>query len=500
MASIIEGLKQNLLKLNKYNINKSQIAYKLCEHIFEIKGINIQNLYRLESATNELLNIVPSQEYKIQIEITEQIVTLMKFWYDNRKYKKDEKDFIIQYFFILENYRNLAGLLSMLGIYGLSWEYLMEGICPNYKEKGLELDNDIIYSIWKLGIETIPEARSVIMKVCSCHFYLGRILGHNYDECYGIYKITNKWLKIGNESTNEDIDYLCFACSLFNSHKNQEMKGITDTLTAQYYIEASRNKEGAFEICYTLHDVNIITKKKKIMWAVNGVNILDDLKIKNQERRVTLELSILLNKHNFRKIKVKNEIIAYLEYLENTISDSTIRGFQKQKMSIIINKCVLYSIKHNEHEFAAECAYIWRTYPHNIKGHFKMDESLLIIFNNLKIDMITYLIYHNNKGTLLEFPKKTSLHKMISSKNEFDGKWTVITGENLDESCRNENENLVYTYKENLELFYCPCEIVKEIKLIKDISKINIIEIPWVNTPMESLIGIHWDKSISTLV
>ncbi|MBX4266214.1 hypothetical protein [Clostridium estertheticum] len=226
MVYIIKELKQNLLKLNKYSINKSQEAYKLCEDI-ETKGISVKRLYILESGINELLNIIPSEEYEIQIEITEQIVALMMFWYANKEFKEGEDDFVIQhffivqYFFILENYRNLAGLLSMLGICGLSWEYLMKGIWPNYKE---ETNIYTIYSIWKRGIETIPGARRVIMEVCSCYFYLGRILGHNYEECYEIYKITREWLKIGTEAINADIDYLCFACSLFNSHNNQEMR------------------------------------------------------------------------------------------------------------------------------------------------------------------------------------------------------------------------------------------------------------------------------------
>ncbi|MGH4125572.1 MAG: CHAT domain-containing protein [Clostridium sp.] len=497
----MKKLKKNLLNLSKYSRERSEVAYKSCEYI-EIHGINVDNLYALESASNELLNIMPTEEYKIQIEITEQIVSLMNYWYIN-VHDKDEKDFIAQYFFTLENYYNIAWLLAMLGIFGLSWDYLMKGIRPNYREKGLELDKGITYSIWKLGIETIPQARRVIMEVCSCYFYLGRILGHNYEECYGIYKSTKKWLKIGREAINGDIGYLCFACSLFNPHNNQEMHEITDTLTDQYYIEVSRNKEGALQICYTLHSVNTISNEIKIKWAVNGVNILDDLKSTNIESRVVLESTILLNESNFKKTKIKNIIIEYLKYLENTISDSTIRGFQKQKMSVIINKCILFSIEHNEHEFAAECAYIWRTYPHNIEGNFKSEEILLIIFSNFKTDMITYLIYLNNKCILLEFPKKISLRKLIDSKNDFEGNWTVITGENSDENFNYNgysNENLANTYNENLEQFYCISEIVEKIKLIKDISKINIIEIPWVNVPMESLIGIHWDKSISTLV
>ncbi|MBX4266213.1 CHAT domain-containing protein [Clostridium estertheticum] len=265
----------------------------------------------------------------------------------------------------------------------------------------------------------------------------------------------------------------------------------------------SKNKEYAFQICYTLHSVDIIANKIKIKWAVNGIIILDDLKSENIESRIVLEIAILLYEPNFEKIKIKDKIIEYLKYIENVISYPTIRGFQKQKMSIIINKCILYSIEHNENEFAAECAYIWRTYPHNIEGYFKNEESLLLIFSNFKTDMIIYLIYHNNKSILLEFPKKISLRKLIESKNEFEDNWTVITGGDLDQNVNYSgypNENLPNTYKENLEQFYCISEIAKEIKSIKDISKINIIEVPWVNAPMESLIGIQLDKSISTLV
>ena len=90
------------------------------------KGINLHNISVLNEYNSMILNKVPSELIDIHIKATEKIIFLIMFWYSDKSYEKNNYEFLLIHFLVVENYHNISYLLAVNGVTRLAWEYLIK--------------------------------------------------------------------------------------------------------------------------------------------------------------------------------------------------------------------------------------------------------------------------------------------------------------------------------------------------------------------------------------
>lgn len=489
--------------LNKYSNQHLQMIYIVCK-MWDQNNINFDLLLSLSWNINQMLSKVPTKEVDIHVEITDDLTNLMVDVLKNNKIEMEDRKYFEIYFATIENYYNASRLLSMLGIPGLAWEYIILALNP-LRDKN-EMGLYVPLQIWKNAMENrIEGARETALVICSNYFYLSKILGHNKKDCSALFNDTVKWLQLGELATEDDIEYLIFFAEFLKIAFDENLgSDIYGKLCAQYKIEVQRNSMNAYKITHTLTGIAELMGENCIYWAQESLRIMEKYNINIPGAKADLQLTILLNLHYFDKTKVYKVLLDYLDYLIKDVKDIIVIGLLKQKTSYLLNRCISSFLGRNEYELAFECAYLWRTFNYYYKDEKGNGEIYLLAIPNYKDSHMCYILKFKEKYQYFEFPRNIQLEQLLKIKNEFEGTWTVLTdGDNSEDIYSGSgfpNKHNSKNYYNFLKEFYKCEEIASKIKLLNSKEKIRIYEVPWINTPIEAMIGQHINGSISTLI
>ncbi len=498
----IINIRRIIHQCSKFSPIIAKIGLQQCDEI--ISEFSFEKLVRLQNIVDIFLSKVPITNISIHKALLTQM-SLALFSLDE-EYNFSEIQRVESFVLVCNNFAYLAGITSTVGLAGEAFDYIILSIDPLF-DKNSNKPLSYYYGMWEKAIDEykIFNARETLMNQGAIFFYLSRILAHNYSDAHTYYNETNKWVKIGSESTTEDIKYLCYYSGILAAnYKHEEAIDVLKKLKSQYEIEKDQDPYSALFIAETLTTkFGLIMEENIVEWSEKALSLNIDI---HYQSKTNLNLNIYLADDHFDKEKVRETIIGYLDSLNDEISSKVINNLQRQRLSEIINRTVSVAIRQCEYQFAIEMAYIWRTYSSKNTNIELNDDAILLIAPTLRENKIIYLFYNQGETKIIEQETKVTLEYLIQVKNNFEGTWTVIANQDkpIEPKFYNQKENIYISdnYRIVLENYFLPDKVLDVINNsnIPNGNRIRVLDLTWMNTPIPQIMGLNMNHFPSVLV
>lgn len=503
IVEVVEELKINFIVFRLYNNDAAVRCVDICNSLKD--GISFDKLHEFNMFFNTFLSSVPTDQYEVHTNFT----LLCNELYTISKEKKsfDVKESLeLDVNYATNNYYE-AHILASLGIPTLSLDYELAGLLPFLKS-----DDPLILDIEKIELAkklNVVGVRETLIALAANFFYLSRILGHNYPQAHALYSQSKQYLVIGLYASKEDIDYLCYYGSLLGENF---LPGIaSDVLSAlktQYSIEYSRNPDQATKIAVVMTSrFAMLSGESIIDWAQKALAVPKaEIKLHIQVQ-VDLSLTILLNEEVLKKQAILHTLVSVLDYIEENTSDSISNNLQRQRLSNFPIRVISRSIELKDYSFAIICAYLWRTYEKGCKLELAqiLEQTLLLGLPLFSSGKSVLIINYNGNSQFIEVNHHLEPENFISIKNEFEGNWTVISGQvtPLQPPSKYGMGPIITKsdyYEEALKQLLYSDSFADILMQVPKSEVIRFLELPGLNLPLPSLFGLHYERIMSTLV
>lgn len=401
-------------------------------------------------------------------------------------------------------YLRVAQLYEELGLPGESFYSLIKSIDPLFEryerdtQQGDQIiKNDVFFrEFWIFEMMMNPAARSGFVSQANLHFRLINVLGMSANELDLTFVNSKDFVKLGNQSTAEDIIYYCSYLEGINKDrdKRDEINYYVHYLEDQYKFEITKSKENASMIAKTLSKVT-----QSSFWIEKAIQLAE----KNEEY-----YGLCLRRYYFADIDVNDIVILNLveDMLKILAEKFPIRmtfELMKQKYNEYISDAYLFLLKRCRYEGIIKLMYLWNTSRPGSLINFPPSNKMTVLAAPYSEDGITRYYIHNGQTT--EFLKVPTQNKyvphILEHKNSLESGWAVLASSvdndepYLDSRHYYEDSD---DYHANLSTHYAISELEK--KLSSNELPILYFEFPSMGTPITSIYNIELINDVSNLI
>ncbi len=486
--------------------------------LYSRQEIGDNTITNIEKLLLKLWNLIPSEQVEIKVGLRKQLNYLyMEKMMErislvekvNKKQfkgvaKRDvHQDKIYNYYYtkIAENNLNISRYLYSESLIGEAWEWCMKSLDITYKKE----NEWLLFSdfIWDQAISFHGDhKRKVALDIISNYFNLSSIMGHNFDECHRKYNETKRWLKSDNNAQGNDVAFLLTYLALLDKSFNRSNANeVVNRLDRIFRSLKKRDIELANLLSYYMANSQVIKilNKDTLTW----VKKYEETKQMDLNWQVSVNMTLLKmveNGNSNSKLIIDTIKFALNSIL--TITQSPIYfSLQKQKYSFLIIKAVRHLLNIKDYNTAIKIILLWKTFnPNNTNPCLDSTDldPLLIIIPTNSANTTNYICYVNGQIHFLEYEQINDIIKLTDIKNNFEQKWTVISGFETTRVVIGDNpkEEFSEEYKKVVTSFYRLDELTQIINSDKNVS---IIEFVHLNNPIAPLLNTICNNSFSYL-
>lgn len=492
-------LKQLFTTYNNLDLEIAKKGIKLCDEL--LLQSNFSKINKLHEICYEFIPNFPLKMHNV-IKAIMDVLSYIEFTF---MISSNNLKHVLQLQLnVMNNSLVLTECYIQLGLPREAFNFLIHSINQNPINKA---QIPLPVSFWELAIQNnIPNTRKNILQFATNQFYLTRILGLPLSNAHSLYQIIEKWIKFGGEATKNDINCISQYTSLLALSVNytNKSKDLLDKLKLQFDIEKDRNPDIAIMLIELfVSNFGELHNEPKVKWAKEALKINEIHE--HPERKMSLELTLLLDGDEFKGEAIKNCLTELLDYLNGKTTDKITFDFLRQRSSEFLTRSIRTAILFEEYRYALDYAYLWRTYTNNHRHMRDNDnEAFLICVPNFSENKMIYLLEDGDEIECFQYKTKNSLETLLESKDAFEGTWNVLVNQNenteikpVDARVNIDNSD---SYYKNLNDYYLPQEIAKRLNKIPNNKRIRLLETTWLSTPLTALISQNLNREISILV